>query len=280
MQHKRQRDHMRVQRLRNGLLAVLFLLLAAAAQAQPINPSGSGNSIGCTPTGTPLAGYVPTGIDGSTCSWQAIGGASVDANTIKNAWFLTDGGSANAVTGTTSTAFPGAYALGQAIIFKAAATNSSATTININSLGNKNLTKNGSTALAAGNKVSGTNYLAVYDGTQFQVIGYTLITADVPVVSGNCSSAASPAVCATASAGSVVVAASATTVVVNTTAVTANSQIFLTFDSSLGTKLGVTCNTTQPALFGVTARTAATSFTITASAPTTNSACFSFVIFN
>lgn len=96
----------------------------------------------------------------------------------------------------------------------------------------------------------------------------------------NCSSAAAPAVCATASAGSVVVAASATTVVVNTTAVTANSQIFVTYDSSLGTKLSVTCNVTEPALYGVTARTAATSFTITSTAPITNPACFSYFVLN
>lgn len=97
---------------------------------------------------------------------------------------------------------------------------------------------------------------------------------------GNCSSAASPAVCAAAAAGSVVVAAAATTVVVNTTAVTANSQILVTFDSSLGTKLGVTCNTTIPALYGVTARTAATSFTITSTAPITNPACLGYLVIN
>jgi hypothetical protein len=96
----------------------------------------------------------------------------------------------------------------------------------------------------------------------------------------NCSSSAAPAVCAAAPAGSVVVAAAATTVVVNTTAVTANSQIFVMYDSSLGTKLSVTCNTTVPALYGVTARTAATSFTLTASAPITNPACFSYFIVN
>jgi hypothetical protein len=85
---------------------------------------------------------------------------------------------------------------------------------------------------------------------------------------------------AAAAAGSAALAASATTEVVNTTAVTANSQIQLTFDSSLGTKLGVTCNSTfvQPY---VTARTAGTSFTVTVgSAPTTNPACFSFSILN
>ena len=96
----------------------------------------------------------------------------------------------------------------------------------------------------------------------------------------NCSSSASPAVCAAAAAGSVVVAAAATTVTVNTTAVTANSQILVFYDSSLGTKLGVTCNTTEPALYGVTARVAATSFTLTSSAPITNPACFSYIIIN
>jgi|HubBroStandDraft_2_1064218.scaffolds.fasta_scaffold00006_41 hypothetical protein len=96
----------------------------------------------------------------------------------------------------------------------------------------------------------------------------------------NCSSSAAPAVCGSAAAGSVVVAAAGTTVTVNTTAVTANSQIFVMYDSSLGTKLSVTCNATEPALYGVTARTGGTSFTITATSPVTNPACFSFFIVN
>lgn len=100
----------------------------------------------------------------------------------------------------------------------------------------------------------------------------------------NCSSSASPAVCGSAAAGSVTVAAGATTKVVNTTAVTANSQIFLTNDSSLGTKLSVTCNTQSSLTLGtprVTARTAATSFTITIEAgPTTNPMCISYFIVN
>lgn len=98
--------------------------------------------------------------------------------------------------------------------------------------------------------------------------------------SGNCSSSASPAVCSSFASGSVVVAAAATTVQVNASPVTANSQILLTFDSSLGTKLSVTCNTTFVNAF-VTARTANTNFTITVStAPTTNPACFSYEIIN
>lgn len=107
----------------------------------------------------------------------------------------------------------------------------------------------------------------------------TSLTAATFLSATNCTSAAAPAVCGSAAAGSVVVAAAGTTVTVNTTAVTANSQIMLTFDSSLSTKLAVTCNTTVGA-FSVTTRTAATSFIITATSPVTNPACFSYSIVN
>lgn len=97
----------------------------------------------------------------------------------------------------------------------------------------------------------------------------------------NCSSSAAPAVCSAAPAGSVVIAAAGTAVTVNTTAVTAASQIFIQEDSSLGTKLSVTCNTTTGRTYTVSARTAATSFTVTSSAaPTTNPACLSYFIIN
>jgi hypothetical protein len=100
----------------------------------------------------------------------------------------------------------------------------------------------------------------------------------------NCSSSASPAVCGSAAAGSFVIAASATSVVVDTTVVTANSQIFLTEDSSLGTKLSVTCNTQSLLTLGVpkvTARTAGTSFTASIEVgPTTNPICVSYAIVN
>lgn len=99
--------------------------------------------------------------------------------------------------------------------------------------------------------------------------------------STNCSSSAAPAVCAAASIGTVVIAAAATSVTVNTTAVTANSEIVVFEDSSLGTKLGVTCNTTIARTYAVTARTAATSFVITTSAaPVTNPACLSYWVMN
>jgi hypothetical protein len=96
----------------------------------------------------------------------------------------------------------------------------------------------------------------------------------------NCANAASPAVCAAAASGSVAVPAGGATLTVNTTRVTANSQIQLTFDASLGARLSVTCNTAmlQPT---VSARTAGTSFTITMSGTvSTNPDCISYTIFN
>jgi len=96
----------------------------------------------------------------------------------------------------------------------------------------------------------------------------------------NCADSAGAAACGAAPAGSVVIDAGATTVVVSTTAVTANSQIFVQEDSGLGARLGVTCNTT-PQLNTVSARTAATSFTITtAVTPAVNPRCYGYVIVN
>lgn len=96
----------------------------------------------------------------------------------------------------------------------------------------------------------------------------------------NCSDSAGAAACTSAAAGNFVIDAASTSTVVSTTAVTANSQIFVQYDSSLGTRLSVTCNTT-PALPAITARTAATSFTVTVPAgPITNPACYSYFIVN
>ena len=105
-----------------------------------------------------------------------------------------------------------------------------------------------------------------------------LMTAQTLGTATNCAS--SGGTCGSAAAGSVSVAAGATTVVVDTTAVLAKSDIIVTFDSSLNSKLGGTCNTTVPTTYGVSARTTGTSFTITATAPITNPACFNYLIVN
>jgi hypothetical protein len=95
-----------------------------------------------------------------------------------------------------------------------------------------------------------------------------------------CLSTASPAVCSALAAGSSVIAAAATTETVNTTRMTANSQILITPDSSLGTRLSVTCNTTVNPM-SISARTGGTSFTAAVTvAPAVNPLCFSWWIIN
>lgn len=113
---------------------------------------------------------------------------------------------------------------------------------------------------------------------------FTTLTSSLLATTTICASAASPAVCAAAPAGSVVIAATTSTVTVNTTAVTANSQILLTSDDSLSTRLSVTCNTTLATIVGglaVTARTPGVSFQITSGVtPAVNPLCISYKMIN
>lgn len=114
--------------------------------------------------------------------------------------------------------------------------------------------------------------------TPVNVIPGTL-TATVGTLA-NCASSASPAACAAAAAGSVAIASGSTSVVVNTTAVTASSQIIVGSDASLGSRLGVICNSANPAPY-VSARTPGTSFTVSLpTAPATNPACLSYALVN
>jgi hypothetical protein len=102
----------------------------------------------------------------------------------------------------------------------------------------------------------------------------------------NCSDSAGAAACGSAPSGSFVIDAGSNTTVVSTTAVTANSQIFLQIDASLGSRLSVTCNTGTGLALGaprVTARTAGTSFTAgidIVGGPVANPLCMSYWIVN
>lgn len=71
-----------------------------------------------------------------------------------------------------------AYAAGQMFYFVAAGTNTGAVTLNIDSLGAKSVTRDGTTALAAGDITSGEVVVVVYDGTRFQMVSPN-IRADV-----------------------------------------------------------------------------------------------------
>jgi hypothetical protein len=73
------------------------------------------------------------------------------------------------LTGTLTPAIA-AYATGNLFSFVAVATNTGAATINLNSLGAKSITKQGTTALVAGDILNGQVHLIEYDGTRFQLI--------------------------------------------------------------------------------------------------------------
>jgi hypothetical protein len=128
------------------------------------------------------------------------------------------------------------------------------------------------------------NNLASYSNTC--PVGAMCGLPDKPVIASafgtlsNCTSSASPAACGSAAAGSVTVPTGSASVVVDTSEVTGSSQINLTFDSSLGSKLHVICNETAQQPY-VSARIPGGSFTI--SVPnrfTTNPGCISYSITN
>lgn len=83
--------------------------------------------------------------------------------------YASDSGSANAYAITLSPALS-ANITGMPIRFKAANTNTGTSTLNVNGIGTVAIKKNVSTALAAGDIVSGQIVTVVYDGTNFQLM--------------------------------------------------------------------------------------------------------------
>ncbi len=109
----------------------------------------------------------------------------------------------------------------------------------------------------------------------------TSVTAEKQYTATNCASAASPAVCGTASAGSIAMQKGKDLLVVNTSAVTTHSQILITEDSSLGTRLGISCDKGANRNYSISARAPGTSFTIRSSTkPNGSHACLSYWIIN
>ena len=90
----------------------------------------------------------------------------------ENPWLSNVAGT-NAVTAVASPA-PEAYVAGQAYRFVATGTNTGPVTLNISGLGARNVTKNGTTALAPGDIPGGAIAEVVFDGTRFQLINVAL----------------------------------------------------------------------------------------------------------
>jgi hypothetical protein len=159
-----------------------------------------------------------------------------------------------------------AYAAGQMFYFVATGDNTGAVTLNIDSLGAKAVTRDGSVALAAGDIKSGEVVVVVYDGTRFQVVSQlnsagdarfanvsiasSLYVGGVSTFVGNAGFSANVSIASALSVGGVAAITGATTIGGNLTlnGGTANGVLYLngskvatsgsglTFD---GTNLGI-----------------------------------------
>lgn len=129
-----------------------------------------------TPTGNlPMGGYAHTGVADATVRTMYGTAGQIQDSAFT---YLTSPSGTNAMTATAALGMS-AYVTGQRFFFVAPSTNTSACTININAIGVKAITKNGTTALVAGDIVSGAIVQVVYDGTQFQLLNPTALPSGV-----------------------------------------------------------------------------------------------------
>ena len=99
------------------------------------------------------------------------------------ATYVTTVAGTNTITGNINTPAIVAYTIGQTFRFIAAGNNTGATTLNINAIGAKAITKNGANPLGSNDIVANSTISVIYDGTQFQLLNATNSTSQVNVVS-------------------------------------------------------------------------------------------------
>ena len=116
----------------------------------------------------PMATYRHTGVGAGAALTDY---ARYDQVQNSSPMWLTSVSGADTITASASVT-PAAYAAGQTFRFVAAGANTGAVTLNVSSLGAKSVTKNGTTALAAGDIPANSIVTVSYDGTQFQLVGY------------------------------------------------------------------------------------------------------------
>lgn len=117
----------------------------------------------------PMAGYRITGLGTPSARTDATTLGAVQDQT--GVYVATVGGTVDAITLTPSPAIT-AYAAGQRFMFVSSGANTGATTVQVSGIASpKSVTKNGSTALVAGDIPSGALVMITYDGTRFQLGG-------------------------------------------------------------------------------------------------------------
>ena len=203
-----------------------------------------------TPTANiPMGGFKVTGLGAGTSATDAAQYGQLQANATTIATVT----GTDTLTGSLTPALP-AYATGNLFSFVASGTNTGAATINLNSLGAKSITKKGSTALDAGDIVTGQVYLIEYDGTRFQLLNPSNANPSVTSISFG-STGLTPS---TATGGVVTVAGTLATTNggTNLTSFTSGGALYATSTSALTTGTlpiasGGTNSTATPTAGGV-----------------------------
>jgi hypothetical protein len=124
----------------------------------------------------PMATYAHTGVGNATVRTMYASAGQVQDNTLT---YLTSVSGTDTITVIAPVSM-NAYAAGQTFRFIAAGANTTTgVTLNINSIGAKNITKNGTTALVANDILAGSVVIVTYDGTQFQLANPATLPASV-----------------------------------------------------------------------------------------------------
>ena len=133
-----------------------------------LNPSNVANS-----------GTVNNCVTSHSAGWFSSNGTTLSCTSesaLSQYLYAADSGAANAYVITLAPAL-GSLVTGEQAFFTTANANTTASTINVNGLGVKNITKNGATALVANDILASTVYEIAWDGTEWQLINPSSVSA-------------------------------------------------------------------------------------------------------
>ena len=146
----------------------------------------------------PMSTYKFTGLGVGSAATDSANLSQVQSTVTK---LLNSVSGADTITATASPTLA-AYAAGQMFYFVAAGDNTTSVTLNIDALGAKAVTRDGSTALVAADIKSGEVIVVVYDGTRFQVVSQLNSAGDARFANVSIASSLNVGGVATFSAGS------------------------------------------------------------------------------
>ena len=180
----------------------------------------------------PMSTYKFTGLGVGSAATDSANLSQVQSTVTK---LLTSVSGADTITAVGAPVVA-AYAAGQMFYFVATGDNTGAVTLNIDALGAKAVTRDGSVALAAGDIKSGEVVVVVYDGTRFQVVSQLNSAGNATFANVSITSALNVGGVATFTANPVLSGGTANGVLYLNGSKVATSGTALTFD---GTNLGV-----------------------------------------